>query len=193
MHPRPGKRFARGALLVPLLFAPLAQDTSASVPSATDALDEVIVEGKRGQLDEMIQEMVVAEDKFFARYNELNANDDFDMHCFRAARTGTRLKSRFCTAVYMDKALQENGQDYALFLQRNFKTGGGTTYSQDTNPPTLLGGPPVSAMVTIEARREDFKQNMRDVVARNPELVEMLRKRDELGNAMRLRGARPGD
>jgi hypothetical protein len=46
------------------------------------------------------QAVVEAEDRFHARYNELNDNDDFDVNCRQEARTGTKLERRICRAVY---------------------------------------------------------------------------------------------
>jgi hypothetical protein len=177
------KRIFRLTVLLCLVSAPAAQGiASPATPDQKDSLDTVVVEGTRGQLNAMLQEMVKSEDRFFERYNKLNTNDDFDMRCFREARVGTRFMRRYCIAEYMNRAMQVQGQDYALFLQSNFDTSqGAATYKQKNDPPTLLGGPPVPAMVMIEARREDFRQNMRDVVSRNPELVKMLRERYELG------------
>jgi hypothetical protein len=182
------KRIPRTALLF-LLLAPLAQIAVAASP---------------GQLDKLLQEMVKAEDDFYKRYNALNTNDDFDMTCYREAR-GANARRRNCVPVYVKKALQAQGQSQASSLQQNLDSSGrGTTLdtggsSQMPMAGAMLsaGAPPltteasVSAQALIEARRKEFQQNMRDVVSRNPELIEMLRQRDELGKryeAMR-RGA----
>lgn len=174
----------RHSLLLCLLFAPLAPGASApAAPATQESLDEVIVNGAK--LNELLQEMVKVEDKFFKRYNELNTNDDFDTHCAMETRAGTAIRRRYCHVGYQEKALQVEGQDYALFLINNFDfglgTSGGTTYKRGTDPPTLVGAPPVAAALTIEGRRKDYQQNVRGIVAQHPELLELLRERDELG------------
>ncbi len=158
----------RTALQLCLLIVPLAQAaTPPATPVAEESLDEVTVNGTR--LDEIFQEMVKVEDKFFDRYNELNTNDDFDTHCNMEAKAGTAIRRRFCRAVYAARALEVEGQEYFLALP---------SYSDPTPRPWA---PPVAANNYIEARRKAYQQNIRDVVSRNPELVKLLRERYELG------------
>lgn len=162
------KRFPHVALLLCLLVAAQSQGASApATPHREDSLDEVVVHGTK--LDEIMQEMVQAEDRFFARYNELNTNDDFDMHCAQEARVGTAIRRRACRAVYMNKAFEVEGQNHAEAMK------------EMTQEPPRPWRPPLPATITIEARRKDYQQNMRDVVRRNPELIKMLRERYELG------------
>lgn len=189
------KRIARATAPLFLLLAPLTQIAVAASADQPEPLDTEVVKGTRAQLDKMQQEMVKSEDAFFKRYNVLNTNDDFDMTCYREARTGTKVRQRYCVPAYMKKALQAQSQSQAINLQQNFDSSQrGTTFdaggsSQMPMPGAMLsaGAPPlttqasVSAQALIEARRKDFQQNMRDVVSRNPELIEMLRQRDELG------------
>jgi hypothetical protein len=123
------------------------------------------------------------EDRFYLRYNELNTNDDFDVHCVSEARTGTRLKKRSCRAVYEDRALQEEGQEAAFFRQRIHvpSKGGVGGGSNPTQREVVPGGPPVQAIVTTEIRRPEYRANVRDVVSRNPELQRLLQQRAEVG------------
>jgi hypothetical protein len=188
------KRIPRATALLFLLLAPVAKNAVAASPDQNDSPDTEIVKGTRAQLDKVLQEMVKSEDAFFKRYNALNTNNDFDMTCYREAR-GTNARRRYCVPVYVKKALQAQGQSQASNLQQNFDSSQrGTTFdtggsSQMPMAGAMLsaGAPPltteasVSAQALIEARRKDFQQNMREVVSRNPELIEMLRQRDELG------------
>jgi thioester reductase-like protein len=188
------KRNPRAMALLFLLLAPLAQNAVAAAPDQNSYLDTVTVKATRAQLDKVLQEMVKSEDDFFKRYNALNTNDDFDMTCYREAR-GTNARRRYCVPVYVKKALQAQGQSQASNLQQNFDSSqrgttfdtGGSSQMPMVGAMLSAGAPPVtteasvSAQALIEARRKDFQQNMRDVVSRNPELIEMLRQRDELG------------
>jgi hypothetical protein len=152
----------RHPLMPCLLFAALSQ--------AADApLDEVVVESTRGKLKEMVQEMVKIEDQFYERYNELNTNDDFDMRCAEEARIGTKLKRRYCRPVYENNALRDEAYQYYWQL------------SSYTDPTPKPEAPPVPAIVAIEARREEYKDNLRKVASEHPELVKLLQERYEMG------------
>ena len=108
----------RNAALLCLLLPCLAQGAGASAPARQDeSLDEVVVKGTRSELDELRNEMVLVEDRFYERYNELNPNHDFDTHCQMEARIGTNTKRRYCRAVYQERAQQKEGQEYAEALK----------------------------------------------------------------------------
>lgn len=157
-------------LLLCVLFTALSQATEAP-------LDEVVVEGTRGKLKQMIEQMVQLEDRFYERYNELNTNDDFDMYCAQEARIGTNVKRRYCHPVYETRAMETEGREYAQMMQFNTGPPAGPML-----PPGAVAaaGPPPPAIVTIEARREEYKDNLRKVASENPELVRLLRERYEL-------------
>jgi hypothetical protein len=153
-------------LLAPLAFAANAE----AAQEQKDSLDTVVVEGRLHQLEALRNEMVLVEDKFYEQYNALNPVRDFDTHCYVESRTGTRTKSRYCRAVYQERAFEREGQDYSEALK------------------TMMGGaevqpwvPPTPSTVMIEARRKDYQQNIRSVVKSHPELIELLRQRYELG------------
>ena len=73
-------------------------------------LDEVEVTGTR--LWKMRQQLVELEDRFYALYNELNENDDFDVTCRMEAPLGTRLRKRNCKVAYVEDAEAEQGQAF---------------------------------------------------------------------------------
>jgi hypothetical protein len=92
-----------------------AQPPGMSVPvvvptqSEDQLLDEVIVKDTR--LWRFRQEMVKTEDKFFALYNELNKNDDFDVHCATETPLGTHIQSRVCRVAFYEHAQAEAVQE----------------------------------------------------------------------------------
>ena len=68
-----------------------------SILSATgDTLGEVMVEGTRRQQQQMRLELQRIETRFYARYNELNTDDEFDIDCADEALTGTAFRNRSC-------------------------------------------------------------------------------------------------
>jgi hypothetical protein len=74
--------------------------------------DEIVVYGNVGDLR---RQLLRAQDEVFARFNEINGNDDFDIHCYSEAPTGSHLQQRRCVsngwrreeANYADASLRE--------------------------------------------------------------------------------------
>ena len=145
---------------------------AASTEQAPD-LDEVVVNGAK--LDQVMKELLQAEDRFFRRYNELNTKDDFDVQCQKEARIGTRLKKRHCRAGFEEKAMAEEGQEAGKIfqsIQDQFRLG--------ASNPVVQGGPIVPGIQVMETRRPEFREHMKEVVRRNPELIELLQQHADL-------------
>lgn len=111
-----------------------AVSLGAEAESGDDELEEVLVRGTR--LWQLREAIVEAEDRLYARYNELNKNRDFDIHCRREAPIGTRLKKRICQVRFFEDAQAE----YA----RTFVTG--------------VGFAPDPDLVMLE-RSDEFRDN----------------------------------
>ena len=159
------------ACIFPALLA--VAPTPADAGESAEGLDEVVVEGSRNELNRLRAKVVELEDGFYERFNELNTIDDFDTHCHSEARIGTKLKRRYCRAVFQDKAYRSEGQGYTEYLQRTIAT------DSPPQPTGLILGPPPPAYVAIQERMDDYRENMRQVVRRHPELLELVRKRYE--------------
>jgi hypothetical protein len=143
----------------------------AEAPASVEQLDEVTVEGQR--LDQMRERIVAAEDRFYALYNELNKDDEFDVHCAKEAPLGTRLRKRTCEPVFYTRAEEEYGVSFWMLLRGD--AGGGSAKS-----PTL---------VALERDRE-YKAAMLKIVKDNPALLRLLQERsrlEELYNAAHQR------
>jgi hypothetical protein len=144
----------RPKLRWPALFMILVPAHACLAASATDKpaqLDQLDVNATR-TLSELRREVVAAEDRFYAEYNELNDNDDFDVKCREDARTGTRLEVRICRAVYQEEAIREGakeGLETMQCLRSNYGKCG------------AVNSPPVPAAVRIMALESDFQRNMR--------------------------------
>ena len=152
-------RVSTTLLLLSLLAASrvLAADGTSS-PSLRDTtlppLDELVVHGKK--LYERRAEIFKAEDRFYALYNKLNTNHDFDVNCDEEATTGSRFVNRVCRPVYIAKAEEEEAR--ALLLG----------YSA---PPATL---------VAQMRRDDYRKNLIEAVQLHPELLQLLRARYEM-------------
>src|SRR3982751_3474558 len=99
------------------LAAPLcgAAQRAATATASSQESEEVVVRGTR--LYELRAAIIAAEDRFYARYNELNKVDDFDIECTVEAPTGTRFKQRTCRTNVQLTALRDYGRDYVHMLQ----------------------------------------------------------------------------
>ncbi len=97
------RSFAVAVLLmtVATVAAP-ATTPSPELPEVIEELEEVEVQGT--PLFAMRKAIVEAEDRFFARYNELNQKDEFDIVCRQEQRLGTRISRRVCVPQLVDDA-----------------------------------------------------------------------------------------
>lgn len=81
-------------------------------PSAErlEELEEARV--KATKLWQLREQMVALEERFYALYNELNTDNDYDVHCKVEAPMGTRLKQRVCRIAYHEDALAAEAQGF---------------------------------------------------------------------------------
>jgi hypothetical protein len=165
------RRNVTGVLLMPLAIAGMLSGAAESERS--QSLDPVVVTGRR-TLAAVSAEIDRLEDQFYERYNELNSVRDFDVHCGRDTRTGTRLDRRTCRIGFEIDDLQEEGAQAFRFRQYVQEQA-----SKGVPNPTLPGAPPIPAIVRIEARRPEFQENLRRVVSEHPELQGILKLRAE--------------
>ena len=159
----------RTVLLLGLVAGPCAvvyaQDTPADTPVLDTPLEEITVIGQRSIMSLRIQ-VDKAVDRMYSIYNEINQDDDYDIVCRREAPTGSRIKRKLCTPVYVER-LQTEATQRAL-------------YDMDESGSTSL------YIDYTEIARNDVKlrENMKKLILENPELLaavlEHVRLRDEL-------------
>jgi len=104
------------ALLVCLSAAAAQAPTPASNQSAdSDVEEEIVVRGvTRASLRVQIE---LAEDAVYERWNEINGNDEFDIHCRLDTYTGSRIPHRVCQPNFWRAALAESGKETVRALQ----------------------------------------------------------------------------
>lgn len=102
------------SLSIFLSLAAIAQDQDAEATAETEEIDEIIVLGARS-LTLLRQEVIVAEDKFFDIYNQLNEDDKYDIVCETRKPLGTRISVRECKAQFVRDAEYEAIQDALQF------------------------------------------------------------------------------
>lgn len=110
--------FASVLALLPLSQAAAAtatekppDDLASTVANTTAEMDEIVVSGRLDKLSEVQKAIVAAEDRAYARYNELNKSRMYDITCIVEAPIGTRLKNRNCEAGYVSDGKTEAIQD----------------------------------------------------------------------------------
>ena len=81
----------------------LAQDAPPSAPQVVGD-EEVIVRGRTPE--ELRLEIERTEDAVYARFNELNSSDDFDILCSEQAPTGSNIPVRTCKPNFVLRAEQ---------------------------------------------------------------------------------------
>jgi hypothetical protein len=121
-------------------------------------------------------EIVKAEDAYFALYNKLNADRQYDMICRKERATGTNFATRVCQPAYLLKANQESASE-RMRAAVSAGDASGTANARGSN----IGNPATTApTVEMAAKDEAFRRNMIEVLQGSPELQELGRKRDEL-------------
>jgi len=181
----PALRSVKLLLALPLL-ALLAQAAPAAAAIEQESVDEVVVKGTRGkQLTEMMKQMVTLEDDFYARYNELNTEDKFDTTCDNETRAGSKFRRRYCKAVFERDAIETEAKAVALnYLKSTIPKGtDGSDGPGDGSPRTVNVVPAdvvEPAMMDIQALRKAYRENMIAVVSRDPQLIDMVRRRAEM-------------
>jgi hypothetical protein len=115
------KTTRRNPLMLCLIAAPLAWNVvaAAEVPPP----DQVIVEGKRGDLIKAAKEVQLLEQRFFQRYNELNTKKNYAVRCYNEAPTGTRFKQKYCKPVYQTNAEAAEAREFMTALGRGASAG----------------------------------------------------------------------
>lgn len=92
------------------------RDTAETGTSETASFDEEIV--VRGRSRAMIRMQIqLAEEAVYARFNDINSNDEFDIHCRREILTGSNIPRRVCQPNLWRNALREAGQETTRAFQ----------------------------------------------------------------------------
>jgi hypothetical protein len=168
------KKIATGlfaALMVGAIAAPAFAAADPKEAQAIETPDDVVIRAKRMKLYEMRMEMVQVEDRFYAKYNELNTDDDYDVVCSLVARTGEIRKTRKCRPAFVE-GIQSV---YARSVVGMFNS--------------AIEGPPFHIPSTPDAQLFSMWHEMKDhalkVINKSPELRAMIRHREALERSYR--------
>ena len=99
-------------------------EAEAETPAPTVSADEtVVVRGMApGTLRTMIEE---AEESIYARFNEINSDDQFDIFCYQLVEIGSKMLRRRCLPNYWRDASAEMGEE----TLRGMQSGGGPAFN----------------------------------------------------------------
>lgn len=110
------------------------------------------------------RQIAKAEKDFFTLYNKLNSDRQYDMICKTDRTTGTTMAARVCQPRYVEASQRATSSER---IQTAARGGPGV---DAVNPGAAVG----------VSQEEGFRQNMREVLAKSPELQALGQKRDEL-------------
>lgn len=143
-----------GLAVVFLAWSVTGLEAATPATGQEQVLDEVLVQGT--QLWKLREQMVEVEDRFYALYNKLNKDQDFDVHCHIEAPTDRIVQERVCRIAY-----HENAQ--AIEVK--------ALLDEHSAPP---------AEMVRQAREAEFEQHFLRVVNSDRRLVKLVREREAL-------------
>ena len=110
--------------LAPCLTALAAETVAVSPADITNvkSLEEVTVTGSLNSLSKVRAAITAAEDRFYARYNELNQNHAYDILCKWEAPTGSGVNRRVCQARYVDEETRSEAAKLSLSVSEGIAT-----------------------------------------------------------------------
>jgi hypothetical protein len=138
------------------------------------------------------------EQRFYALYNKLSTNDEFDIVCAMQAQPNSKFKHRTCRPRFLVKASNADAQaflDGVLFSGANT---GSASDRQSVSSASLQGGPAGdgqrggNAMLPGSeeaARLDEYRRYMLNIINASPDLLVLVRDREALGAAERKRAA----
>jgi len=91
------------------LGAPALAQEAASPPQPAANADEIVVEGRKPE--NVYAEIERLELSVYDRFNALNGNDEFDIHCFKQAPTGSNIPLRRCAPNFVVEAEAQAAQN----------------------------------------------------------------------------------
>lgn len=99
-------------LISPVVLAQETEPSQEAEPTTqTRPIEEITVVGEQ-TFYTLRLEIEAAEEEVFAKFNELNSDDDFDIRCTREVYAGSHLPVRDCMPKFLRDAQADNVQDY---------------------------------------------------------------------------------
>jgi hypothetical protein len=138
----------------------LAQDAVSAAQPSPD-VEEVVVPGVRPQ--NLYAEIERLEGTVYERFNALNSNDDFDIHCFKQAPTGSNIPARRCAPNFVVAAESAAARNSVVGAR-------GRADSRNTGDYTMQ----------IEQKSRELTEEMQRIARGDEQLLKDLVRLDEL-------------
>ena len=132
----------------------LAQEAQAPSQPAANA-DEVVVEGRKPE--NVYAEIERLEISVYDRFNALNSNDEFDIHCFKQAPTGSNIPLRRCAPNFVVEAEAQATQNTMVGAR-------GRADARNHGDTTVLEQKSKALTEEIQRLAREDAQLMRDLV-----------------------------
>jgi len=133
------------AIMSVVLAAPMAALAQDTAPA-----DEIVVVSKKS-LSQLRRETYEAEEDFYAIYNKLNDEKEYDVRCRYEKATGTNIKNHVCRAQFVTKAFERHARRNRNNL---------SSVANQTADPVL------------EEKMQIYQKKMETLMAGSPELQE---------------------
>ena len=101
------RRFVATTGVLLLLALPLSgecQSDAVQTQESSELIEEIVVWGYKPLIN-LKFEMYEAEEALYKVFNSLNSNDDYDIHCYEEAPTGSKIPRRICRTEKLGKIL----------------------------------------------------------------------------------------
>jgi hypothetical protein len=143
------------------LCSPAWAQQAASPPQATPGVDEIVVPGSRPE--NLRVEIERLEGAVYERWNALNTNDEFDIHCREMEPTGSNIPLRTCAPNFVVEAESS--------VARNQITDGRSTRGRRD---------PAELRTQLEQKSRALTEEMQRVAREDEQLLRDLVRLDEL-------------
>lgn len=130
---------------------------------------EIVVPGHRYFRD-LRSEIQGVQEEMFDRFNELNDNHRYDIHCKHESRPNTRIKQWTCMPNYVREATTQDAQQVLNQFQ-------GGSYGNGATPPNLV----------IMREAPVMQEKLREFVMEDYELYELMVRHHELQEELQAR------
>lgn len=141
------------------------------------------------------REMQRTESRFYTLYNQLSARNEFDIDCTTEAVPNSKRKYQSCRPRFLMKAERAEAE---AFLDGVLFSGANTGSSSDRQSVSAAslqgegsagagqrGGNAMLPRSEADARREEYRKYMLDIINGSPELLILVRDREALEAALR--------
>lgn len=102
---------------LPMVTVGQEKEESTGVAPNDETIEANAVVSQKSQAD-LRRDVYQAEEDFYALYNKLNDDKDYDVRCFYEKPTGTNIKNHICRARFVTKAYERHARRNRTDLSR---------------------------------------------------------------------------